>query len=818
MLAINTNIPNLVLQRHFAKTNVGLNTSLERLSSGFRINHAADDAANMAVSERMQSQILGSKVAIDNASHGLGFMTIADTTLGNFTEMAQRIRELSIQSMNGTYSDAERAMMQAEVEELTKELYRQRNATKFNSVNIFGLEEEIPVPNDTGDDDTDTTPKVEPEIGSPLIPSGPTGTPGTKSTGRISEDEARALGYNIIKTAEDFKNMNISQKNILMANINFNEISGWTTKNLTGELNGNGYSINNYNASTSLFGSVDGTVKNLTLNNVKITATSSCGALATTIKGTVDNCSISGDVTGTSSVGGLSGTATSVAKITNCKFSGNVKGSGNYTGGLIGNSQATITNCSTSGSVTSTGNYTGGLVGNSSKAINNSTSSSTVNGKGYVGGFAGASSSSITNCSASGYTEGTADSVGGLVGYNTSTITSSKASGNVLGQKNNIGGFVGNNTNGKIDKCSASGNVTGNGSFGGGFIGYCSGGTVSLSSATGKVVSHGTSCYGGLIGHLFNKAAVTECYATGDVQGNSSGQYGGLIGHIFSNATVKDSYSTGNVIGNDAIGGCIGLADNAIIENCYSTGNADSENAYAGGFIGKYNSGVHISNCYSKGSVTSRNGGAFSSGAGSVNFVNCYANAQQPDGVRKEQTGVTGENRIWFEDNSNLTFLGSKFDLTSDVNPPQITNNQRYVPPPPPPPPPVYHDIELQIGANSDEYNVLTIGTEFYFNNYYGDVSTVEKARETLNKTDNLISRLISQRAKAGAMMNRLGCVEDSLDVQVTNTSASLSRILDTDFAKETSNLVRNQILQSATAAIFSQTHSTASIALQLLK
>ncbi len=873
MLVINTNVSNLILQRHFGKTNVALQTSLERLSSGFKINHAADDAANMALSEHMQTQVLGSSVAIDNAQHGLNFIDTAESTLANLGEIAQRIRELSIQAMNGTYSNMERAMMQNEVDELTKELYRQRNATKFNNVNVFGEKEEYPVDiinaEIKSDDDTSKTPLLKT---APVLKAGTSGVLEAAAIKKITEEEAIALGYNIIKTAEDFKNMDISEKNILMANINFDDITGWTQKNLTGELNGNGYSVNNYSNTKAMFATISGTVQNITLKDVDVNATTSTGALANTLSGKISDCTVTGSVTGTSAVGGLVGNATGSANITNCSMSGNINGTGNYVGGLVGNSQAVITNssasgnvitkgsyagglvgasggaitnCSTNGTVIGEGNYvgglvgnslatitkssskgkvegkgsyTGGLVGNSTNAISNSNSSSTVNGsKSYVGGFAGASSGTISGCSSTGSVNGLATNTGGLVGYNTSTITSSKASGKVYGKGDNTGGLIGNNTNGTVTSCTASGIVESAGAYGGGLIGYCSNGKISLSSATGNVISDGTSCYGGLIGHLFNNSVVSECYATGNVKGNSSGQFGGLVGHIFSNSTIRDSYSTGDVIGNDVIGGSIGLAADATIENCYTTGNVFSNNIYAGGFVGKYNNNVYISNSYSQGFVTSRNGGAFSSGAGSSNFVNCHANAQQPAGVTISQMGVADEIKIWFDDNNNLGFLGSKYDLTSEVTPPQLTANPRYVPPKPIPPEPEKMNLELQVGANSDENNVLLVGSEFYLRNYYGNVSTVDNAKNTLNKTDELIQRITSHRALDGATTNRLACVIDSLEVQLTNTTASRSRILDTDFAKETSNFVRNKILQQSAAALFSQTHTSGQVAMMLL-
>ena len=143
MLTVTTNTTSLITQNNLNKANSCLQKSLERLSTGCKINRASDDAANLSVSKNIECQISGTEVAEENVQQGINLLATADTTLGEMQNIAQRIRELSLQSMNGTYSDSERAMMQGEVEQLTKEIYQQKNNAHFNNIEIFG-EDEVP--------------------------------------------------------------------------------------------------------------------------------------------------------------------------------------------------------------------------------------------------------------------------------------------------------------------------------------------------------------------------------------------------------------------------------------------------------------------------------------------------------------------------------------------------------------------------------------------------------------------------------------------------------------------------------------------------
>lgn len=131
-LVINTNVSALNSQRQLVKSGMDMTQAMERLSSGKRINNAADDAAGLAISNRMTSQIRGLNQAVRNANDGISMIQTAEGALDETTNILQRVRELAIQSANGIYNDENRATLDAEVQQLIAELDRISETTTFN--------------------------------------------------------------------------------------------------------------------------------------------------------------------------------------------------------------------------------------------------------------------------------------------------------------------------------------------------------------------------------------------------------------------------------------------------------------------------------------------------------------------------------------------------------------------------------------------------------------------------------------------------------------------------------------------------------------
>ncbi|NOH47325.1 flagellin [Vibrio rotiferianus] len=130
-ITVNTNVAALVAQRHLTSATDMLNQSMERLSSGKRINSAKDDAAGLQISNRLQSQMRGLDVAVRNANDGISIMQTAEGAMNEVTNIMQRMRGLSLQSANGSNSKAERTALQEEVTALNDELNRIAETTSF---------------------------------------------------------------------------------------------------------------------------------------------------------------------------------------------------------------------------------------------------------------------------------------------------------------------------------------------------------------------------------------------------------------------------------------------------------------------------------------------------------------------------------------------------------------------------------------------------------------------------------------------------------------------------------------------------------------
>lgn len=136
-LRINTNVASLNAQRNLSSTRINMNRSLEKLSSGQRINRAGDDAAGLAISENLKAQIRGLGQAERNAEDGISLVQIAEGALGEVSNILIRLRELSVQAASDTIGATERKFLNVEFEQLTSEVDRIANSTEFNRVPLL---------------------------------------------------------------------------------------------------------------------------------------------------------------------------------------------------------------------------------------------------------------------------------------------------------------------------------------------------------------------------------------------------------------------------------------------------------------------------------------------------------------------------------------------------------------------------------------------------------------------------------------------------------------------------------------------------------
>src|SRR6186713_1228257 len=174
-MTINTNVVTLNAQRHLMTSQNSLATSMERLSSGLRVNSAKDDAAGLAIADRMNAQIRGTNVAIRNANDGISLAQTAEGALATVTDALQRMRELAVQAQNGSNGTTDRANLNTEYQALSAEITRIAAQTKFNGTAIIGASagaQTFQVGANNGDTLTVTTTQVTTVAGDLLTSAG----------------------------------------------------------------------------------------------------------------------------------------------------------------------------------------------------------------------------------------------------------------------------------------------------------------------------------------------------------------------------------------------------------------------------------------------------------------------------------------------------------------------------------------------------------------------------------------------------------------------------------------------------------------------
>jgi len=137
MTVINTNIKSLIVQNAIKMNNRSMGSAMEQLSTGLRINSAKDDAAGLAVTQNMTSQIKGLDMAVRNANDGIGLAQTAEGAMVEISEMMQRMRELAVQAASGTLSDSQREYLNSEFTELNSQIITTVNNTRWNGMNVL---------------------------------------------------------------------------------------------------------------------------------------------------------------------------------------------------------------------------------------------------------------------------------------------------------------------------------------------------------------------------------------------------------------------------------------------------------------------------------------------------------------------------------------------------------------------------------------------------------------------------------------------------------------------------------------------------------
>ena len=434
MISTNYNPSVLTTQRNLNLASFNLNTALERMSTGYKVNCAADDAAGMFVASNLNANIRGLKQAQKNAQDGISLLNTAEGSLSNMTNILNRLRDLAVQGANGVYDENSLDAMQNEADSLVAQLKQIQQGTLFNGKSIFNTNATWSLTTQnagtatistlSGGGVSAKTPDTNSLAGINTLNS----TPDAKSSSgfiqqinRLSEQEAIAQGYTVIKTAQDLDNIrnDLDGKYILMNDIDLSSYSNWDPigevdsngikQGFTGVLDGNGYTISNLN--NMLFyaiGFLDvnsasiistGEVKNLGIENVSIVnAQNGSSGIAAVLSGSVSNCYVTGNISGDGNLSAIAGVFAGTIENTYAEIS--ISGS-SAIGALAGMGvQGVIKNSYAIGDITGTENAIGGLVGNNYLvAIENCWSGVNVSGEFGVGGIVGQNlSGDINKC------------------------------------------------------------------------------------------------------------------------------------------------------------------------------------------------------------------------------------------------------------------------------------------------------------------------------------------------------------------------------------------------------------------------------------
>lgn len=473
MITVSNAATSMLLAYNGSKATKSMNTALERLITGFKINRPSDDVAGWYTFNKMSTDVMNYTSAQNNAQSGVNYLK---TATGGMDEMSKLLKELDVlakEAADPTISDDKRKELQKSADEKTAQITKLQKDTKFNGINVFG--------DDSG-----------------LI----------KDVPKLTEAEAVAQGYTVIKTAEEFIDKITANKDgkfILANDIDFKDLKNTTIAQFDGELNGNGFAIKNVTVdqtarSRGLFQYTEGaTIKNLVAQDFTYSNESDFtgGLIGNANNTTIDNVAMSN---------------LSIIDNDTCTVTGGIVGIGKNT---------IITNSWVSGDISSKKGYTGGFAGRlNGGSIENSYSTASIHSKADDG-------------------NATSSSTGGLVGFlDSSNISNSYVTGDVTGHTN-VGGIVGETIHSRILNSYATGDATGKENIGG-FIGYSSDTDILNSYATGG--ASGTDIVAGFIGRDNLRTRIANSYSSGSVSVEAGGQSGGFVSSFGYQSIISNSF------------------------------------------------------------------------------------------------------------------------------------------------------------------------------------------------------------------------------------------------------------------------------------
>ena len=375
MLTINTNLSSLIVQSNLNASTLGLNQAIERMTTGFKINGAKDNAAGYSISTNMSTKIGAYQVAEDNASMGLDMVSTASGSLSQISDKLSRLRALAMQAQNGTYGSTSIDAIRQEADGITAEINRIMSTAEYNGIKLFG---ESPKPTINGKEVTLNSDGF-------IVDVTRRDTTGMTSIADVDPNQTISSGTYSISTAEELEKIlgmgaRITGGEFVLANdIDMSGVSAGIADMSNITLDGNGYKISNSNG---LFRYLeDSEIKNLGLENVRMDSNFSPLAFQAT-NTNITNCYATGSVNGASyGFGGLVG-ALEGGTIDHCWTDVDINGSSASNGGIVGALSGTISNSFSLGNVNNTNDNPNGNLFDFS----------------YSGGIAGVADGTIENC------------------------------------------------------------------------------------------------------------------------------------------------------------------------------------------------------------------------------------------------------------------------------------------------------------------------------------------------------------------------------------------------------------------------------------
>ncbi len=713
---INTNIASLNAQRNLGASQSALQTSLQRLSSGLRINSAKDDAAGMAITERMTSQIRGLNQAARNANDGISLAQTAEGGLAEVGNNLQRIRELAIQSANSTNSASDRTSLTAEVSQLLAEIQRVATTSQFNGQKIL--------------DGTFTAAQFQVGANANQTITASTGNPQTSALG----------AYHVVNSSiTAVSGTALTAGQLTLNGIDVGSSTSGSAEAISAAING---TSNQTGVTSSASTVVSSFVSNPLLRNQSLQS----GDLV------INGVSV-GAVAGSSNVatqgGNVAAAINAVSTQTGVTAAAN-GGTGALT--LTSNTGKTIaitTNAATTADgATRVENATGLEMAGASKSFGSSTTSIASGARQVV------THSSFTAHSTAADTL----TVAGV------TFTYSAAANSATNIQ--ISAVV--NTQGLNVRTALGLNSTVTNAF-------TIGGVSSAAILTAKSNVLSTAYSNGLASAavtanagLWTQSTAGAGVAIGDIL-----NIGGLT-YEFTQHNAVAVATSGNIQVKLGAGGASAAANDILTATNLASAISAQQSAGNGtvGFTSRVNGAVSVTNTL----------------YGGANIVN---SPTEPITI-----GTAGAVTSGFVIGISGTYATSSTKGTLSLNSANTFS--------------IAGTSPAAVGLSSVYFALTAINTV--------DISTIAGANSAISLIDGALSQVSTIRGSMGALQNRFASVVSSLSASSENLSSARSRILDADFAAETAQLTRNQILQQAGTAMLAQANQLPNNVLSLLK